>query len=187
MTLPELDSDSESWISRFRLSTSWREALIAIIGTVTAFVLGYVYAVAHPYDGTRWSSAQLFMTPAVNYACTDHFGPLRLTPDATPADTDAITAIETFFVSKPLTRLFNDMVGTDQPLRNHPCGPLGHQPLERALRRLALGIERGGPPASIRHSSPNVAQGCSPPRSRERKNTAADGSGRQKAKKLSVP
>jgi len=49
-------------ISRFRYFAPWREALIAIIGTVTAFVLGYVYAVAHPYDGTRWSAAQLFMT-----------------------------------------------------------------------------------------------------------------------------
>jgi len=38
----------------------------------------------------------------VNYACTAHFGPLRLTPDATPADIDAITAIETFFVSNQL-------------------------------------------------------------------------------------
>jgi hypothetical protein len=89
-------------ISRFRYSAPWREALIAITGTVTAFVLGYVYAVAHPYEGTRWSSAQLLMTPAVNYACTGHFGPLRLAPDATPADIDAVTTIETFFVSNQL-------------------------------------------------------------------------------------
>ncbi len=76
----------------------WPEFLIISIAVVIAFLLGYFYAVAHPLnnqDGAR-SFAQRLMTPAVNYACTGHFGPIRSAPDATPADAGAINGVLAF-------------------------------------------------------------------------------------------
>jgi hypothetical protein len=71
----------------------WLEAAVVTIATVAAFLLGYFHAAAQPVDGS-W--AQIHMTAAVNFACTGHFGPLRLAPDATAADAAALEQVMAF-------------------------------------------------------------------------------------------
>ena len=76
----------------------WPEWLVAGIAAALACALGYVYSVAHPAtsaDGAR-VNAQRLLTPAVNYACTGRFGPLRLTADATSADTVGLSGLVAF-------------------------------------------------------------------------------------------
>jgi hypothetical protein len=60
------------------------ELFIAILGTAIAFQIGYLYSASHPVNGS-W--AQLYMSSAVNYACTGHFGPVRWASNVTLADT----------------------------------------------------------------------------------------------------
>ena len=76
----------------------WWEWLVVATAATLAFALGYVHSVAHPTtsaDGARVSALRL-LTPAVNYACTGRFGPLRLAPDATPADATGLGGINAF-------------------------------------------------------------------------------------------
>src|SRR5262245_61764028 len=74
-------------------TAKWLEMSVVIAGAAIAFLLGYLYAAAHPLEGT-W--AQTHMGAAVNYACTGRFGPIRLAPDATAADAAALAQVETF-------------------------------------------------------------------------------------------
>lgn len=59
----------------------------ATVGTAVAFCLAYWY-VANNSLQIGW--AQIHLAPAVNYACTGMFGPVRLGPDATSADLAAL-------------------------------------------------------------------------------------------------
>src|SRR5262245_50095285 len=74
-------------------TAKWLEMSVVIAGAAIAFLLGYLYAAAHPLEGT-W--AQTHMGAAVNYACTGRFGPIRLAPDATATDAAALAQVESF-------------------------------------------------------------------------------------------
>jgi hypothetical protein len=65
------------------------EVLIVLLGTATAFWIGYAYVIWHPL---QWSWHQHYFGPAINYACTGHLGPLLLAPDAT-ASTAGLEAV----------------------------------------------------------------------------------------------
>src|SRR5688572_2983787 len=75
------------------LPEKWRGALISAVGALIAFSFGYFYAAQFPLQGT-W--AQSYMSPAVNYACTGRFGPLRLSQDAGPDDVAGLGQVEAF-------------------------------------------------------------------------------------------
>jgi hypothetical protein len=74
------------------------EILIIVIATAMAFLLAHSYAIEHERDDANWARAvaQRLMTPAVNYACTGRFAAIRLSPDATQADTRAVGRIREF-------------------------------------------------------------------------------------------
>src|SRR5919197_5474540 len=81
-------------------TAKWLDLVVVTIAAALAFALGYVYSAAHPVsreDGAR-AATQLLMMPAVNYACTGHFGPIRLAPEATSADTAAVREIRLFLL-----------------------------------------------------------------------------------------
>lgn len=69
------------------------EALNIAAGMLAALLLGYWYSSGHIPD-ERWF--QRFMAPAVNYACTGHFGAVHLAPNATEADRAAVRLMEDF-------------------------------------------------------------------------------------------
>jgi len=70
-----------------------RRWLVAILGTAIAFFLGYVFAVNHPLE-ENWY--QRYLSPALNYACTGHFGPIRLGSPPTAEDLAAMQAVDAF-------------------------------------------------------------------------------------------
>lgn len=65
----------------------------ALVGALLAFLMGYLHVAQQPLQDD-W--AQYLMSPAVNYACTGQFGPIRLTPEATPDDRAALAQIGVF-------------------------------------------------------------------------------------------
>jgi hypothetical protein len=67
-----------------RMRSDW---VVATVGTAVAFCLAYWY-VANNSLQIGW--AQIHLAPAVNYACTGMFGPVRMGPDATSADLAAL-------------------------------------------------------------------------------------------------
>jgi len=79
--------------AHIRYSHTWQQWLITIVGTATAFLLGYVFVSNHPLDNS-WHTG--FLRPAVNYACTGHFGPIRLADGAPPDDAAALQPVDAF-------------------------------------------------------------------------------------------
>jgi hypothetical protein len=76
-----------------RTSGKRHERLTMLVGVLLAFLMGYLHVARQPLQDD-W--AQNLMLPAVNYACTGNFGPIRLTQDATPADTAALAQLGVF-------------------------------------------------------------------------------------------
>jgi len=66
---------------------------VALVGTILAFLLGYVFATHYPLP-TNWY--QHHLAPALNYACTGHFGPLRLADNATAEDRAGAEQVSAF-------------------------------------------------------------------------------------------
>jgi len=56
-------------------------------------VLGYVFATNYPAEENWYQS---FLSPALNYACTGHFGPLRLAENAPADDIAAMQDVDAF-------------------------------------------------------------------------------------------
>jgi hypothetical protein len=73
--------------------------VVATVGTAVAVCLAYWY-VANNSLQIDW--AQIRLSPAVNYACTGTFGPVRLGPDATSADQAALDRLAQFLRVKQL-------------------------------------------------------------------------------------
>jgi len=64
-----------------------------------AFALGFVFVGNYPLQ-ENWH--QRFLAPALNYACTGHFGPLRLPENAPAEDVAAVQQADAFlYVSSP--------------------------------------------------------------------------------------
>jgi len=76
-----------------RLRSKNYQWLIAIVGTLIAFILGYVFVTNYPLDQS-WH--QRYLSPALNYACAGHFGPLRLPENPPAEDVAAMQAVNEF-------------------------------------------------------------------------------------------
>jgi hypothetical protein len=63
------------------------EGAIVIVGASIAFAIGY-YSLAETHLRHGWG--QYLMSAPVNYACTGHFGPIRLPPDASLEERTAL-------------------------------------------------------------------------------------------------
>src|SRR5690242_3013545 len=86
------------WLNRGLPGWQLCQITLVCLATGLAFFVGLQYAtnrLAQTENGTRFSYQEL-MDPAVNFACTGHFGNVLLAPDATPADNAAIQKIRQF-------------------------------------------------------------------------------------------
>lgn len=92
-SIPIGDRRAISVGARIRLSDNWQRWLIAIAGASLAFLFGYWFASLHPMDDS-WH--QSFLLPALNFACTGHFGPIRLPQDAPAGDVAALQGVYDF-------------------------------------------------------------------------------------------
>src|SRR5262249_1854647 len=76
-----------------------RRWLVAILGTGIAFLLGYVFSSNHSLEEDWY---QRYLSPALNYACTGPFGPIRLGSLPTAEDLAAMQAVDAFLNARSL-------------------------------------------------------------------------------------
>src|SRR5215216_1004054 len=76
-----------------QLRNEYSQWLIGIVGTAMAFLLGYAVVTNYPLDES-WH--QRYLSPALNYACTGHFGPLRLAENPPAEDVAAAKTVDDF-------------------------------------------------------------------------------------------
>jgi hypothetical protein len=74
------------------------EWLTVAVAAMMALVIAYSFSVDHMAETqARWQEqARSLMGPAINFACTGHFGPIRASADSTPADGMALQEISKF-------------------------------------------------------------------------------------------